>query len=219
MAWEIVGVVDDVRIEDVQEEPLIVLYMPTVVGTPDQPEATHSLDVVVASAGDPLSRIDAVREATRAVDPRMPIIQPRTLQSVVDESLGAASFAAVLLGISAAVALLLGTVGIYGVVSYTVSRRTKEIGVRLALGAAQGTVLGAVLKQGMALTLVGLGVGLLGALGLSTVLESLLYGVSTRDPLTFGATALVLGVVAVVATLIPARRAARVDPVVALRTE
>ena len=219
MWWEVVGVVEDVRIEKVQEDPLALVYVPVVQGNPDQLAAARSVDVVIRGAGDPLSRVPAVRDAVRAADPRLPIIQPRTVDSVVEESMAATSFTVLLLGLAAGVALLLGTVGIYGVVSYTVSRRTKEIGVRLALGAQQGSVLGDVLRQGVLLAGTGVVIGLAGALALSRVLETLLYGVSATDPVTFLGTGVGLGLVAVVATWVPARRAARVDPVTALRAE
>jgi ABC-type antimicrobial peptide transport system permease subunit len=133
--------------------------------------------------------------------------------------MAATSFTVLLLGIAAGIALLLGTVGIYGVISYIVSRRTQEIGVRMALGAPAAVVLRSVVGQGMTLTGIGVVVGLAGAWGLSRALSTLLYGVSATDPLTFAGTALLLGLVALLATWLPARRAARVDPVEALRSE
>ena len=133
--------------------------------------------------------------------------------------MAATSFTVLLLGIAAGIALLLGTVGIYGVISYIVSRRTQEIGVRMALGAPGGVVRRAVVGQGMVLVAVGLGVGLLGAWGLSRVLASLLYGVSATDPLTFLGTSMLLALVALAAIYVPALRASRVDPVEALRSE
>lgn len=133
--------------------------------------------------------------------------------------MAATSFTVLLLGIAAAVALLLGTVGIYGVISYIVSRRTQEIGVRLALGAPAQVVLRGVMAQGLRLTGIGVVVGLLGAWGMSRGLGSLLYGVEPTDPLTFAATAALLSTVALLATWIPARRASRLDPVEALRSE
>jgi len=147
------------------------------------------------------------------------MINPRTVESVVQDSMASTSFTVLLLGIAAGVALLLGTVGIYGVISYIVSRRTQEIGVRMALGAPANIVLRSVVGWGMTLTGIGVVLGLFGAWGLSRALASLLYGVSASDPLTFAGTAVVLGLVALMATWLPARRAARIDPVEALRTE
>jgi ABC-type antimicrobial peptide transport system permease subunit len=129
------------------------------------------------------------------------------------------SFTLVLLGVAAMVALLLGTIGIYGVISYIVSQRTREMGIRLALGAPEGTVAMMVVKQGAILGAAGIILGLAGALGLTRLMEALLYGVSTSDPMTFAGVTVVLGVTALTASYLPARRAARADPVEALRAE
>lgn len=218
-SWEVVGVAGSVRFDDVEDEPLPLAYFPVLGGTPEDPGPALSMDVVVAMEGDPLDGVAQAREALRAVDPRLPMINPRTVQAVVDESMASTSFTVLLLGIAAGIALLLGTVGIYGVISFIVSRRTQEIGVRMALGAPAPRVLRSVLGQGMVLTGLGIAAGLGGAWALSRALASLLYGVTPTDPLTFGGTALVLGLVAMVATWVPARRASRVDPVEALRAE
>jgi len=218
-SWEVVGVAGDVRFDDVEDEPLTVAYFPVLRGTPEEPGGSLSMDVVVRVPGDPLGSIPQAREALRAVDPRLPMINPRTVEAVVKESMASTSFTVLLLGIAAGIALLLGTVGIYGVISFIVSRRTQEIGVRMALGAPAQTVLRSVVGQGLVLTALGLAVGLAGAWALSRALASLLYGVSATDPLTFGGTALLLGLVALAATWVPARRASRVDPVEALRAE
>ena len=217
--WEVVGVAATVRFDDVQTDPLPLVYFPTIAGPDGSAGSSSSMDVVVNVAGDPLEAIGVVREALRAVDPRLPMINPRTVETIVEESMASASFTVLLLGISAGIALLLGTVGIYGVISYIVSRRTQEIGVRMALGAPSATVLRGVMRQGMTLTGIGVVVGLLGSWGVSRVLASLLYGVSATDPLTFVSTAGLLVIVALLATWIPARRAARVDPAEALRSE
>lgn len=218
-SWEVVGVAQDVRFDDVEDEPLPLVYFPALSGAPETPSPSLSMDVVVRVSGDPLNAVAGAREALRAVDPRLPMINPRTVESVVDESMASTSFTVLLLGIAAGIALLLGAVGIYGVISFIVSRRTQEIGVRMALGAPARVVLRSVVGQGMMLTLLGIGVGVVGALALSRALASLLYGVTARDPVTFAGTALFLGLVAFLATWIPARRAARVDPVEALRAE
>jgi predicted permease len=218
-SWEVVGVVGDVRFDDVQDEPQPFAYFPVEGGTAEQPDPWRSMDVVVRVEGDPLAAIPDARDALRAIDPRLPMINPRTVEAVVEESMASTSFTVLLLGIAAGIALLLGTVGIYGVISYIVSRRTPEIGVRMALGAPAEAVLRSIVGQGMALTGIGMLVGLFGAWGLSRALASLLYGVTATDPLTFLGTAVLLGVVALAATWIPARRASRVDPVEALRSE
>ena len=218
-SWEVVGVAADVRFDSVEDEPLPLIYRPIIDGNAEELSPVRSVDVVVRVGGDPLDAIAVAREAMRAVDPRLPMINPRTVETVVRESMAAASFTVILLGIAAGVALLLGTVGIYGVISFIVGQRTQEIGVRMALGAPAVTVLKSVVRDGLRLTGWGVGLGLVGAWGMSRALESILYGVSTTDPVTFVGTALLLTLVATVATWLPARRAARVDPVVALRAE
>ncbi len=218
-SWEVMGVAHDVRFDGVEDEPLPMIYYPIVNRDPSQAVVASSIDVVVRTAGDPLGAVSGAREALREVDPRLPMINPRTVETIVQESLAATSFTVLMLGIAAGIALLLGTVGIYGVISYIVGRRSAEIGVRMALGAPAGTVLRSFVGQGLRLTGVGVAIGLLAAFGLSKVLETLLYGVSATDPLTFGGTAVLLTVVATLATFIPARRASRVDPVEALRSD
>jgi predicted lysophospholipase L1 biosynthesis ABC-type transport system permease subunit len=215
----VVGIAGNVRFDDVEDEPMALAYFPVLSGSPEAVDPTLSMDVVVRVAGDPLDAIAIARDGLRSVDPRLPMINPRTVDAVVEQSMASTSFTVLLLAIAAGIALLLGTVGIYGVVSYIVSRRTQEIGVRMALGAPAEVVLRSVVGQGMVLTGIGVVVGLLGAWGLSRALASLLYGVTATDPVTFGGTALLLAVVSFTATWIPARRAARVDPVVALRAE
>jgi predicted permease len=217
--WEVVGVAGDVRFDAVEDEPLPLAYFPALSGTPEALEPSRSMDVVIRVAGDPLGVVAQAREALGSVDPRLPMISPRTVETVVEDSMASTSFTVLLLGIAAGIALLLGTVGIYGVISFIVNRRTQEIGVRMALGAPAQTVLRSVLSQAMVLTGIGLVVGLVGAWALSRAMASLLYGVAATDPVTFGGTALLLGLVALVATWVPARRASRVDPVEALRAE
>ena len=164
-------------------------------------------------------RLRPAREAIWAVNPSLPLARVRTLAEYVDRSMARTSFTLVVLGIAAAVALFLGSVGIYGVISYVVSQRTREIGVRMALGAEAGDVSRMVLKQALMLAAGGVVIGLVGAAGLTRLMSSLLFGVSSMDPVTFGSVALGLSAVALLASYLPARRAAKVDPVVALRFE
>jgi putative ABC transport system permease protein len=176
---------------------------------------------VARTKGDPLAAVEPMQNAIWGVDPEQMIYDVRTMQSVVSES------SSVLMGrilaftfaTFAAVALILAALGLYGVISYGVAQRTYEIGVRTALGAARVDVLRMVLGQGMRLVLAGLIIGILGAYALTRVMESLLFGVSATDPLTFAVVATLLLAVSAAASLIPAVRAARVDPVIALRTE
>jgi putative ABC transport system permease protein len=158
-----------------------------------------------------------VREQVQSVNSALPVFGEATLDETVSASLAVRRFSMELIALFALTALLLASLGIYGVISYMVSERTHEIGVRLALGAQGTDVMGMVLSQGLRLALAGAGVGLAGALVVSHMMSSLLYGVGPTDPLTFGGVAAALTVVAIAACYIPARRAIRVDPIVALR--
>ena len=218
-SWEVVGVAADVRFRDVEDEPAELIYLPVLEGSSERPSTSPATDVVIRAGTAPMAMVGAVREALRDVDPRLPLLNARTVESVVEESMAATSFTVVLLGIAAGIALLLGTVGIYGVISYIVSRRTQEIGVRMALGAPAASVLKSILGQGLKLTGLGILLGLLASWGVSRALASLLYGVTATDPMTFAGTAGLLLLVATLATWIPARRASKVDPVEALRAE
>jgi ABC-type antimicrobial peptide transport system permease subunit len=166
-----------------------------------------------------MSLLDAARDAVWSVNPNLPLSRVRTLRENVDRSMARTSFTLIMLGLAAGVALFLGSVGIYGVISYVVSQRTREIGVRMAMGAETADVSRMVLKQALLLAGFGVGIGLVGAVGLTRLMSALLYGVSPMDPLTFGSVAVGLSLVALLASYLPARRAARVDPVVALRFE
>jgi len=218
-SWEVVGVARDVRFERLDREPAPLIYEPLVMGAPETPSPVRSFDIVLHTGVDPLGFVPAAREALRAVDARLPMIEPRTMERIARDAMAATSFTVVLLGIAAVIALVLGTVGIYGVISYVVSRRTQEIGVRMALGAPAGVVLRQVVGQGMVLAGVGVAVGLVGAWAVSRVLASLLYGVSPTDVPTYAGTAALLALVALLASWLPARRAASVDPTEALRSE
>ena len=177
------------------------------------------MSFTVRTTREPEALIASVRRVVAAVDPTVPISRVETMERVLSASVARERFSMLLLGLFAAVALVLAAVGIYGVISYSVSQRTAELGIRMAIGADSGDVLKLVMTQGAKLAGWGVGVGLLGAAALSRVMASQLYGVSARDPFIFFGVAIVLGLVALVATYLPAVRAARIDPVVALQSE
>jgi putative ABC transport system permease protein len=175
--------------------------------------------LVVCTASDPLTVAAAITNVVHKADPNAAITRMTTMDGLISDSVSPRRFSAVLVGIFAALALLLAAIGIYGVMSYTVSQRRQEIGLRMALGAQLTNVRGMILGQTLKLTLIGVGFGLAGAFVLARFLASLLFGVGTCDPVTFLGVALVLVGVALAASYIPARRAMRVDPMVALRYE
>jgi putative ABC transport system permease protein len=177
------------------------------------------MNVVVRTSKDPMSLAPAVREAVRALDPALPVSKLRPLNDVLYESVAGPRFLTLLVGLFAAIALTLAAVGTYGVLSYAVEQRTQEIGVRMALGAQPGTVLGMILSQGGRLVALGLALGIALALGLRQVFASVLYGVQATDVLTLASVVVILAAVAFVACYVPARRATRVDPLMALRQE
>ena len=174
---------------------------------------------VVRSAMSPLDLLPSVRQSIATVDRNLAIAQPRTLDDILDAAAAQMGFTMMLIALAGFIALLLGIIGIYGVMSFIVSQRTTEIGVRLALGAEPGTVARQILTQGGIVALVGLGVGLAFALAGARVMTSLLFAVSPRDPLVFACTPVALLLVALVACWMPARRAARLNPVDALRAD
>ena len=177
------------------------------------------MNLVIRTQGDPANLAAAVRREVKAIDPDQPVAAVRTMGEWVGTSVAAPRYRTSLLGALAVVALLLASTGIYGVMSYSVAQRTHELGVRMALGARQRDVLKLVVKQGMTLVVIGIGLGILGAVALTRVISSLLFGVTARDPVTFVVVAAVLTLVAFFACYIPARRATKVDPLVALRYE
>jgi len=176
-------------------------------------------DLAVRASGDPLALAPAIRQAVWSIDPDQPVTRMRTLADIVSESMARQRFEMALLVLFAAVALLLALVGIYGVVSFAVSQRTREFGIRSALGAKGTDILQLVLRQGLALIGLGLAVGAAGGYALSRYLSSLLFGVEPTDPATFASVGLLLSAVAIAACWIPARRAASVDPALSLRSE
>jgi putative ABC transport system permease protein len=210
---EIIGIVGDVKHKGLDSEANPTVYWP-------HPELVYSgMSLVVRAKGDPSAFAAAAQREIQAIDPEQPVADVRTMESWLADSVGRARFSAMLLGVFAAVALALATVGIYGVISYSVTQRTHELGIRMALGASASDILRLVLGQGLVLAGLGLAAGLLGAFALTRLMRSLLYEVSTTDPLTYAGLSLFLLAVALLACYVPARRATKVDPMEALRYE
>src|SRR6185436_16916487 len=210
---EIIGVVGDIRHQGLDSSPVEGLYF----SSNQRPQLAMS--VVVRTAGPPLSLSTAVRSSVLAIDKDQPVASLQTMDEVVASSISDRRFTLLFLGLFAAVALALAAIGIYSVMAYTVTQRTGEIGLRMALGARSRDVLKLVVGQGMTMALIGVAVGLGGAFALTRVMASLLFSVSATDPITFIAIPLLLLGVAVAACFVPARRATKVDPMVALRYE
>jgi len=211
----VIGVAGNVRTEWPMPEFRQEFYLPYT----QYPWDLAPRDLVIRTAMNPTAVAAAIRREVVALDKDQPVSDIRTLEDVVGEAVGPQRFAMMLLGAFAALALVLASVGIYGVMAYSVSQRTHEIGVRMALGAPRGNVLGMVVGEALVLAMIGAGLGLAGAWGLTRLLSSLLYSVRSTDPLTFTLVPLVLVGVSAFASYIPARRATRVDPIVALRYE
>ena len=218
--YTVVGVVGSVRDSSLQAPPAPTVYFPEVP-TNDSSFGQFSMmmGLVVRSAGDPTAIIRPVQSVVRELDPTLPVFDVRPMTEVVRGSLAQLSFTMLIIGVAAAVTLVLGAIGLYGVIAYVASLRTRELGVRIALGATPREVAGMVTRQGIALTAVGIVAGLILFALVARFLRSLLYGVAPSDPLTLIAVSLVLVAIAALASWIPARRAARVDPMVALRAE
>lgn len=208
---EIIGIVGDIRHRGLEAPPAAAMYLPT--------NQTQWRTIVLRTKGDPAALAAAVRNEVHGIDPDQPVAEVRTMEEWVETSVAGPKYRTTLLALFALVALVLASTGIYGVMSYSVTQRTHEIGVRMALGARQRDVLKLVVRQGMTLVVVGVGIGLLGAFALTRVLSTILFGVTAKDPLTFVAVASLLTLVAFVACYLPARRATKVDPLVALRYE
>lgn len=209
----IVGLVGDVRTDGIAREPAPAVYAPAYL------LPRSSMKLFVRTASDPLQVTAAVREAIWDVNPDQPISDVMTMQQVVSGTVARPRFLTLLLGGFAGLATVLAALGVYGVIAYAVSRRTAEIGIRIALGARPGNVLRMAIAQGLAPALAGLALGLVAAVLLTRLLSGLLYGVGAADPATFAGVALLLGTVALLAGWLPARRAARVNPASALRQE
>lgn len=211
--FEIVGVTANVRSIELREEAPAELYFST------KQIPFQNMAIVVRSTVEPESVAPALRQAVAEVDRTVPVAQVQTMEHIVSESVTQPRFNLFLVGLFGGIALLLSAAGIYGVTSYTVTQRTHELGIRLALGAQVGDVLRLVLGQGMAVIGIGLVLGLAASFALLRLMRSLLFGIGENDPLTFGAITLVLLVVALIACYVPARRATKVDPLIALRYE
>ena len=213
VSFEIVGIVHDVKLAGLEAPSEPAYYLPA------SQAPLEDMMILVRTTVDPLSIVGAVREAVWSIDPNQPIANVSTLEKVVDDSIAQRRLNMLLMGLFGGLAMLLSAVGIYGLLSYAVTQRTQEMGIRMALGARAGDVLKLVLRQGMTLALAGEAIGLVGAFVLTRLIRGLLFGVTPNDATTFVAVAGMLAVVALLACYIPARRATKVDPLVALRYE
>ena len=213
-SWRtVVGVISDAKQYSSEKEPPIAVYYPS------EQSVARNMFLVIRTTRDPAGMTSTITQEIQSLDPEMPVFDVSTMDQRLHDSLARRRFSMFLLGVFAVIASFLAAIGIYGVMAYSVNERTHEIGIRLALGAQPANVLRLVIRQALALTSLGIAIGLTGAFALTRVMSSLLYGVSATDGFTFVITPLVLGMVALLASYIPARRAARVDPMIALRCE
>jgi predicted lysophospholipase L1 biosynthesis ABC-type transport system permease subunit len=213
---EITGVVGDIRTVAMDKSPVMMVYCPPWLGSVTTPP---NASIVIRTAMAPDAAASAVREAIRGVDPGVPITELRPMSTVIAKSVDTRRFQMLLGLLFAGCALFLASLGIYGVVAYSVEQRRHELGIRLALGAQLANLRTMVLRQGMAPVIAGLGVGVVAAMLTGRLVASLLFGVSAFDPLTFACVVVVVMAVAIAACYIPARRATKVDPMEALRYE
>jgi putative ABC transport system permease protein len=210
---EVVGVVGDLRTSDLDKLPVASYYVPLpqlMWGAPT---------LVIRTAGQPYGVVDEIAKTLRSLDPSAPLYNVKSMEDYLALALGRARFQTVLLGLFAGIALLLTAVGLYGVMAQSVAQRTQEIGIRLALGATRESVRSMILRRGTILSLAGTGLGLVGAIIFARLIESLLYEIPPRDPMTYVSVCVLLALVAMLASYIPAFRATRLDPMVALRYE
>ncbi len=224
MPWhEVIGVVQDVHENALYEPAPPIVYWPTMSaflnGTPERPSAIRGVTFIIRSERTGTTGfLNELRQAVWSVNANLPV-SPRTMRDVYDQSLARTSFTLVMLAIAASMALLLGVVGIYGVISYAVTQRRREIGIRAALGGQQGELKRMFVRHGLALAGVGVAIGLGAAAGLTRLMSTLLYGITPLDPITYAAVPVILVIATVLASYLPARRAVSVDPVEALRSE
>ncbi|MDQ3012389.1 MAG: FtsX-like permease family protein, partial [Acidobacteriota bacterium] len=209
----VIGVVRDIPHRGLDSQPKPDWYLP------QSQSPSHTMTLFVRTNIDPLSLTAAIRQQVRTIDPAQPLSKVGTMNEVVASSVAPRRFSMLLLAVFAAAALLLAATGVYGVMAYAVSQRTREVGIRMALGAQRLDVLRLILRDGLTLIAAGLAVGLLAAWAAVRVLKSQLYEVSATDPLTFALVALLLTLVALLACYFPARKATKVDPMAALRCE
>jgi putative ABC transport system permease protein len=213
VSWEVVGVIGDEKIGGPADDRSAGVYVS------NEQSPVYGMVLNVRTSVDPLTLQIPITAAIRSVNKDQAVTDIRSLEQIKSNSMGGRRIPSVLLGVFGAVALILAGIGIYGVISYSVAQRTREIGIRAALGASERTLLRLVLDRGVVLTAIGLGIGLAGAVALTGLMRTLLFGVTARDPMTMVSVAIVLASVAMLASYVPARRAMKVDPIVALRYE
>jgi putative ABC transport system permease protein len=209
----IVGVLADTKMYGLANPARLEVYVPF------RQMPANDMVLLVKSSIEPAALVSAIHRAVTSIDKEQPIFEIATMQEVVNASVSTRRITLILLGLFSGLALVLAAIGIYGVVSYSVAQRAREIGIRMALGAHRGDVLRLVLAQGGKMSLTGIAIGTIASAGLTRLMANLLYGVSAVDPATFAVVAFVLAVIAMVASYLPARRALRMDPLVALRNE
>jgi predicted permease len=217
--YTVIGVVGDTRDTSLAAPPSLIVYRPQSISMPGDGQTQWTMSLVVRTASEPTAITSAVQRAVRDLDPTLPLFDIRSMSDVTAESMAQLSFTIVVLGAAALVTLLLGAVGLYGVMAYVVSLRTRELAVRIALGATPSAVVRMLTRQGVAVTGFGIAGGLVLFVGIARALKSLLYGVASTDPLTLASASLLLVAIAALASWLPARRTSRVDPADVLRAE